>query len=455
MFSPLHALSPLDGRYSEQIHALRDSFSEQALIFFRVLIEIAWLRKLSMSAEITEVRALTAAEEKFLEELLQNFSAEQAARIKTIEETTNHDVKAVEYFLKEEFAKNSLADLREWLHFGATSEDVNNLAYALMLKDGMENTLLPELEKVGVNLREKCSAWQDIAMLARTHGQPASPTTLGKAYLNFSARLTRQLAMLKKQEYLGKWNGATGNYNAHLAAFPEVNWLKISQEFVEALGLTWQPVSDQIEPHDFIAEICHGLSRINTILIHLARDTWGYIAWGYFTQEVRAGEVGSSTMPHKVNPIDFENAEGNLGLANALLTFFAEKLPITRWQRDLTDSTVLRNLGVAFGHILLSLKSLQKGLGKLKVNTGALQRDLTANPEVLAEAVQTVMRRYSLPNPYEALKELTRGKELTREVYENFVKSLAIPEEAKSGLLKLTPESYIGMAGEIVKKFLG
>jgi len=453
MSCSLTSISPLDGRYKKKVAELRPFFSEQALILYRVHIELQWLRILSTQKDIPELRPFTKKEQKILEEIISRFSEKDAARIKEIERETNHDVKAVEYFLKEKFAKTTLKDVSEWLHFSCTSEDINNLAYALMLKKSIEQIILPELQEVQKLLTKKCREWKNVPMLARTHGQPASPTTMGKVWLNFQARLKRQEIQIERQEYLGKINGATGNFNAHVAAYPNVDWLKISEEFVKSLKLTWQPISDQIEPHDFIAEICHNWTRVNTILIDFARDIWGYIAIGSFKQELRKGEVGSSTMPHKVNPIDFENAEGNFGIANSLFHFFAEKLPISRWQRDLTDSTVMRNIGTAFGHTLLGFKSLTKGIRKLEINKQKLQQDLEENMEVLAEAAQTVMRKHGVKNPYEKLKTLTRGKRLKRDEYEKFVRKLDIPKGARDDLLKLTPASYIGLAETIVERF--
>ncbi|MBI5413958.1 adenylosuccinate lyase [Candidatus Peregrinibacteria bacterium] len=453
MTSPLTALSPLDGRYSHKIEPLKEFFSEKALMYYRVRVEISWIQFLSDRNDIEELRAFTEKEKRILENITENFSEGDAEKIKSFEKTTNHDVKAVEYFLKEKFAATSLKDVVEWIHFACTSEDVNNLAYAMMLRDAIRKCLLPAFTEVADLIGEKSREWKGIPMLARTHGQPASPTTVGKALFNFYARLRRELAGLEGVDFLGKINGATGNYNAHVVAFPKVNWLEISKTFVEILGLTWQPISDQIEPHDFIAKISHNIFRLNTICTDFSRDIWGYIAIGYFKQKLKEGEVGSSTMPHKVNPIDFENSEGNFGIANALFHLFAERLPISRWQRDLTDSTLQRNIGVAFGHTLLSLSSLSKGIQKLEVNTTQIEKDLEENIEVLSEAVQTVMRKYGVEHPYEKLKELTRGKRITRKEYEKFVGDLKIPKEAKDALQNLTPQSYTGIAEEIVEKF--
>ncbi len=453
MTSPLSCLSPLDGRYSEKCDALRKYFSEEALIHYRVFVEIEWLLFLTKRKDVPECRPLTKSEEKSVKKIHDEFSEKDALRVKEIEKKTNHDVKAVEYFLKERFSGTSLEDISEWLHFSLTSEDVNNLSYSLMLKDSCEECLLGEIEKIEKILFERSREWKGVPMLARTHGQPASPTTMGKAWLNFASRIRRQREGMDGLEFLGKLNGATGNFNAHIAAYPRVHWLEVSRLFVEKLGLVWQPVTDQIEPHDFIAELCHSFSRVGTILIDFSRDVWGYVSLGYFRQKVKKGEVGSSTMPHKVNPIDFENAEGNLGIANTLFHFFSEKLPVSRWQRDLTDSTVLRNLGVAFGHFLLALRSLEKGIEKLELNPAKLETDLLENYEVLSEAVQTVLRKNGVENAYEKLKELTRGKRLTKEGYESFVSSLGIPAPEKKRLLSLTPEKYTGLAEKIVDEF--
>ncbi len=457
MLSELTALSPLDGRYWNTVEDLAHFFSEAGLMAHRVEVEVEWLKFLSECKEISEVRSLTKDEQKLLEKIKNDFDEPDALRIKEIEKTTNHDVKAVEYFLKEKLQSTSLEELGEWVHFACTSEDINNLSYALMMRNAVQNetreSLLSTLENLQKFLEEKSVEWKSAAMLARTHGQPASPTTMGKVWLNFSQRLKRQIGHIKNQEYLGKMNGATGNFNAHAVAYPKVEWMKLSQKFVESLGLTWQGVTDQIEPHDFIAEICHNWMRVNAICIDFARDVWGYISLGYFSQQLKKGEVGSSTMPHKVNPIDFENAEGNAGVANALFGHFAEKLPISRWQRDLSDSTVMRNIGIAFGHTYLVFKSLEKGVGKLEINTQKIKTDLEENWAVLAEAAQTVMRKYNIEKPYEKLKELTRGKKLTPEKYKDFVTSLEIPEDAKKNLMKLTPMSYTGIAEKIVDQF--
>jgi adenylosuccinate lyase len=448
----LKALSPLDGRYATKLDTLRPFLSEYALMKYRCQVEIEWLLFLAARKDIP-LRQLTAEEESLLQNIITNFDDVAAERIKEIEKTTNHDVKAIEYYLKEQISESSLAAVSEWIHFALTSEDVNNLSYALMLKHAVEQGTLPLLEQVTETLRKFSVTHKNLPMLSRTHGQPASPTTLGKEFLIFFTRVQRQIQQLQKQEYLGKIAGASGNFNAHAIAIPTADWFAISQQFVESLGLTWNPVVPQIEPHDFIAEVSHNLTRINTILIDLSRDIWGYISLGYFKQKVIAGEVGSSAMPHKVNPIDFENAEGNFGVSTALLSHFAEKLPISRWQRDLTDSTVVRNLGVGLGHHVLALQSLQKGLGKLEVNADAISKDLANTPEILAEAVQTVMRAHDLPNPYEQLKALSRGQKITLQDIHQFVAQLDIPTDVKQDLLELTPERYIGLAAEIVERF--
>ena len=448
----LTALSPLDGRYASKVEPLRPIFSEFGLMHRRVHVEIEWLLALAADAQIIELPAFTAAQIKTLKAIATDFSVDDGARIKAIEATTNHDVKAVEYFIKEKLgADASLKQALEFVHFACTSEDINNLSYALMLHDAREQVLLPMFEGVITQLRELSHANAALPILSRTHGQTASPSTLGKEIANVVARLQRQRKQLAAVEISGKINGAVGNYNAHAITYPEVDWQQFSQRFIESLGLEVNAYTTQIEPHDGVAEYCDAVRRANIILIDLARDIWGYISLGYFKQTLKAGEVGSSTMPHKVNPIDFENAEGNFGLANALLGHFAEKLPISRWQRDLTDSTVLRALGTAFGHTLIALESLKKGLGKLTVNADRLAADLDASWEVLAEAVQTVMRRYGLPEPYEQLKALTRGQGITRESMHTFISGLDLPADAKQRLLVLTPGSYIGLADELAK----
>jgi adenylosuccinate lyase len=449
----LTALSPLDGRYASKVEALRPIFSEFGLMHRRVQVEIEWLLALAAEPGIAELPAFAPAQVAQLKAIAANFSVEDGSRIKAIEATTNHDVKAVEYFIKERIGNDdALAQAKEFVHFACTSEDINNLSYALMLRDAREQVLLPGFDRIIATLRQLAHTHANLPMLSRTHGQTASPTTLGKELANVVARLQRQRRQLAAVEISGKINGAVGNYNAHAITYPELDWRAFSQRFVERLGLDYNAYTTQIEPHDGVAEYCDAVRRANIILIDLARDVWGYISLGYFRQTLKAGEVGSSTMPHKVNPIDFENAEGNFGLANALLGHFAEKLPISRWQRDLTDSTVLRALGTAFGHSLVALESLAKGLGKLTVNADRLAADLDASWEVLAEAVQTVMRRYGLPEPYEQLKALTRGHGITRESMRTFISDLELPAEAKQRLLDLTPGSYIGLAESLAKE---
>ncbi|MBV8657243.1 MAG: adenylosuccinate lyase [Burkholderiales bacterium] len=446
--STLTALSPLDGRYHKQVNALRDYFSEYALIKHRVKVEVEWLKALAAERGIGEVPAFSPATIAELDEVVAKFSTAHADEVKAIESRTNHDVKAVEYWLKERLSGNpEIGPVTEFLHFACTSEDINNLSHALMLKAGREQVLLPEITRIIDRLKTLAHELADKPMMSRTHGQPATPTTMGKELANIAYRLDRQLKRLAQVELLGKINGAVGNYNAHLAAYPDVDWPSFAQRFVESLGLTFNPYTIQIEPHDYMSELYDGIARVNTILIDMNRDVWGYISLGFFKQKVKEGEVGSSTMPHKVNPIDFENSEGNLGLANALLTHLSQKLPISRWQRDLTDSTVLRNMGVALGYSVLGYASAIKGLDKLEANPNAMLEDLDANWEVLAEPIQTVMRRYSVPNAYEQLKELTRGKAgITRETLHSFIRSLAIPEDEKTRLIAMTPASYIGQA---------
>ena len=445
--SALTALSPTDGRYADKTKALRPWFSEYGLIYHRVLVEIRWLQMLASHPQIGEVPPFSAQANAFLESILTNFAESDALRIKTIERTTNHDVKAVEYYLKEKIAGQAeLEAVSEFIHFACTSEDINNLSYALMLKGGMEQVIQPELAKVTQAIRQLAHDYAEIPLLSRTHGQPASPSTLGKEMANVAYRLQRQQKQIHAAEYLGKINGAVGNYNAHLSAYPDVDWQSTAEQFVTSLGLTWNPYTIQIEPHDYIAEVFDAVARYNTILIDFCRDVWGYIALGHFKQKVVAGEVGSSTMPHKVNPIDFENAEGNLGIANALMTHLAQKLPISRWQRDLTDSTVLRTLGVGLGHGMIAYQSALKGIGKLEANEGNTRADLDANWEVLAEPIQTVMRRYAIEQPYEKLKALTRGQRITPERLREFVNALDMPQSAKDDLLAMTPATYIGNA---------
>jgi len=450
----LTALSPLDGRYGSKTASLRDFFSEYALIKYRVIVEIEWLKALAAEASIAEVPAFSAAAIGLLDGIADTFSVADAERVKAIEATTNHDVKAVEYFLKEKTQDNAeIAAVSEFIHFACTSEDINNLSHGLMLKGARDGVLLPALEKLIARLTDLAHEFADLPMLSRTHGQPASPTTVGKEIANVVYRLRRAWDALSSIELLGKINGAVGNYNAHLAAYPEFDWEGFAQCFVRDLGLGFNPYTIQIEPHDAMAELFDAIARANTILIDLNRDVWGYISVGYFKQKVKAGEVGSSTMPHKVNPIDFENSEGNLGLANAMLRHLAEKLPISRWQRDLTDSTVLRNMGVGFGYSLLAYESCLRGLSKLEANPAALAADLDASWDVLAEPVQTVMRRYGIANPYEQLKELTRGKGgITQQALHGFIDGLAIPAAEKTRLKAMTPASYIGVAAELARQ---
>ncbi len=452
--SSLTALSPLDGRYADKTAALRPLFSEFGLIRQRVLVELRWLLMLSAHPEITEVAAFSEDARAVLENILTHFDESDAQRIKDIETTTNHDVKAVEYFLKEKTSHNAdIAAVTEFIHFACTSEDINNLAYGLMLHTGRETILLPAMDKLIATLGTLAKNHAHQPLLARTHGQPASPTTVGKEIANVVYRLRRQCLHVAQVEILGKINGAVGNYNAHLIAYPHLDWEATARSFVESLGLVWNPYTTQIEPHDYMAELFHALARFNTILMDFDRDIWGYISLGYFKQKLKHGEVGSSTMPHKVNPIDFENSEGNLGLANALFEHLAAKLPISRWQRDLSDSTVLRNLGVGLGYSLLAYESCLKGLGKLEINAERLQADLNANWEVLAEPIQTVMRRYGVEQAYEKLKTLTRGKSgIDRQSLEIFIQTLNIPQDAKRALLALTPETYIGNAAHQASK---
>jgi len=449
--SPLTALSPLDGRYHGKVSALRPYFSEYALIRYRVQIEIEWFKALSREPEISEVSAFSAKVVEYLDDLVTNFSEADAEAVKAIEGRTNHDVKAIEYWLKQRLMQNSeiIAPL-EFIHFACTSEDINNLSHGLMLLHSRDRVMLPALENIITRLCDMAHQLATTPMLARTHGQPATPTTLGKELANFIHRLKRASKRLSGIAMLGKINGAVGNYNAHLAAYPDLDWERLSRDFVERLGLEFNPYTTQIEPHDAIAELLDAYSRVNTVLLDLDRDLWGYISLGYFKQSTRVGEIGSSTMPHKVNPIDFENSEGNLGIANALLRHLSEKLPVSRWQRDLTDSTVLRNLGVALGHTLLAYDSCSKGLNKLEVSPERLVQDLENAWEVLAEPIQTVMRRYGVPNPYEQLKELTRGKGgITKQMLHQFIGGLALPEVEKARLLKMTPQSYTGKASEL------
>ena len=455
MPNPLLALSPLDGRYADTLAPLRPLLSEYGLIKARVRVELRWLEALGDEPLIAEVPPLSEAARALFDRIITAFSLEDAEAIKTIEATTNHDVKAVEYWLKQRCAEvPEIAAISEFIHFGCTSEDINNLAYALLLREALEAVLLPALTQLWERLQTRAHELAAVPMMSRTHGQPATPTTLGKELANVQKRLERQLLALGKQEFLGKINGAVGNYNAHRVAYPDVDWPALASRFVrERLGLTFNPYTIQIEPHDYMAELFHGLERVNSILLDLNRDLWGYISLGYFKQKVKAGEVGSSTMPHKVNPIDFENSEGNLGIANALLVHLAAKLPISRWQRDLTDSTVLRNVGVALGQSLLAYRALGRGLDKLELNAAALEADLAANWELLAEPIQTVMRRYGLPQPYERLKALTRGQAgIDAATLHRFIGELELPEAAKAELLALTPATYLGYAEELARR---
>lgn len=449
----LNALSPLDGRYQSKLDALRPYFSEYALIKHRAWVEVEWLKALAGAKQLAEISAFSAETIKELDAAITNFSEADASQVKAIEARTNHDVKALEYWLKEKFDSNpEIKKASEFIHFACTSEDINNLSHGLMLKSARDSVMLPFLNNLITRLTELAEQLADQPMLSRTHGQTASPTTMGKELANVVYRLQRQQKQLASNEILGKINGAVGNFNAHLSAYPDFDWETFAKSFVSSLGLTYNPMTIQIEPHDYMAELYDTLARINTILIDINRDIWGYISVGYFKQKVKAGEIGSSTMPHKVNPIDFENSEGNLGLANAVLRHLAEKLPISRWQRDLTDSTVLRNMGVAFGYTLLGYDSCLRGLNKLEVNPVRLEEDLNNSWEVLAEPIQTVMRRYGIENPYEQLKELTRGKGgINQTSLHAFISELAIPAEAKQALLALTPASYTGKAAELVK----
>ncbi len=450
--STLTSISPLDGRYAEKTQDLRPIFSEFGLMKFRVLVEVRWLQALAKNPEIAEIGPFSPHIYHQLENIAQNFSEADAQRIKNIENTTKHDVKAVEYFIREKIAGNAeLSAVSEFVHFACTSEDINNLSYALMLQSARQQIVLPLMDEIINSLKALAHQYADQAMLSRTHGQTATPTTLGKEMANFVARLIKQRNQFIDTAITGKINGAVGNFNAHLVAYPEVDWLGFSQQFVTNLGLTWNAYTTQIEPHDYIAEYCQTLIRFNTVLIDLSRDIWGYISLGYFAQQKVESEIGSSTMPHKVNPIDFENAEGNLSLANALLSFLAERLPISRWQRDLVDSTLLRNLGVAIAHANIAYQSLIKGLEKLTVNAEKILADLENAWEVISEAIQVVMRKYGISNAYEQLKTLTRGKVITSEIIRNFIHQLNIDQDAKDELLKLKPVNYLGIATELAK----
>ena len=451
--SDLTAISPLDGRYGNKTAELRPYFSEFGLIQRRVLVEVRWLQWLAQEPGIAEVAPLSEKATAKLNKILSRFSLEDARRVKEIERTTNHDVKAVEYFLKEQIKDNKeLLAVSEFLHFGCTSEDINNIAYALLLREAREQVIVPLMDELIAALKGLAKKYAAQPMLSRTHGQPATPTTLGKELANITARLRRQRKQFAEIALLAKFNGAVGNYNAHLVAYPEVNWPMLAENFVRSLDLNWNPYTTQIEPHDYVAELFDVLSRFNNVLLDFNRDVWGYISLGYFKQKTVVGEVGSSTMPHKVNPIDFENSEGNLGLANALLGFMRDKLPVSRWQRDLSDSTVLRNLGVGIAHSVLAYQTCLQGIAKLEVNAKAIKADLDSNWEVLAEAVQTVMRRYGVAEPYEKLKGLTRGKRIDKDSLHEFIITLDLPEDAKARLLALTPAHYIGLADKLAGK---
>lgn len=451
--SGLTAVSPVDGRYGSKTAILRDIFSEFGLIKFRVQVEVRWLQKLAQTDGIAEVPAFSTEANAHLDAIVNNFSEADAQRIKNIEATTNHDVKAVEYFLKEKVADVAeLHAVSEFIHFACTSEDINNLSHALMLGTAKTDVILPYCNRIVDAIKAKAIEYKAIPMMSRTHGQPASPTTLGKEFANVVARLQRQVKQIEATEQLGKTNGAVGNYNAHLSAYPEINWQGFAEEFVTSLGVTFNPFTTQIEPHDYIAELFDAIARFNTILLDFDRDVWGYICLGHFKQKTIAGEIGSSTMPHKVNPIDFENSEGNLGLANAIFDHLAAKLPVSRWQRDLTDSTVLRNLGVAIGYSVIAYEASLKGISKLEANEANMLKDLDSNWEVLAEPIQTVMRRYAIEKPYEKLKELTRGKRVDGPGMSEFIDTLELPEAVKTELKAMTPASYIGQAIELVDK---
>ena len=448
----LRALSPADGRYADKVGGLRDILSEYGLIRYRVLVEVRWLQWLADEPSVAELPALSSVMKDVLNSIVDGFTTDDAERVKTIEATTNHDVKAVEYFIREKIGQGTeSASISEFIHFGCTSEDINNLAYALMLRAARDDVLEPQMRELGAKLRSMSSEYAELPMLSRTHGQTASPTTVGKEFANVVQRLARARRQLGQVEIRGKFNGAVGNYNAHVAAYPDADWRKIGEGFVTSLGLDPNTHTTQIEPHDWTAEYCHALIRYNTILLDLCRDLWGYISLGYFKQRVARDEVGSSTMPHKVNPIDFENAEGNLGLANALLDHLAIKLPVSRWQRDLTDSTVQRNFGVALGYVLIALRSTLKGLNKLQVDPDAIARDIDNAWEVLAEPIQTVMRRYGVPEPYEKLKALTRGQAVTPELLRAFIAELEIPDDERRRLAALTPSTYLGLAAYLAR----
>ena len=445
--SALTAISPVDGRYQNKTDVLRPIFSEYGLFRFRVLVEIEWLKKLSKNPNIKEIESFSASSILLLDNIKNNFSIDDAKQIKKIEKITNHDMKAVEYFIREKIQSDpKLKNVSQFIHFACTSEDINNLSYALMLKDARENILLPKLQKLIIILQEMSDSYASIPMLSRTHGQTASPTTLGKEMAIYVYRALRQMKQFENIELLGKLNGAVGNFNAHFAAYPDINWMSLSKEFIEELGLTWNPYTTQIEPHDYMAEYFHTLARTNTILIDLCRDLWGYISLGYFNLKPIKGEVGSSTMPHKVNPIDFENAEGNFGIADSIFEYLAMKLPTSRWQRDLSDSTVLRNAGVGIAHTIIAFDSTVAGLSKIDINKDVIHEDLEDSWEVLTEPIQTVMRRYNIDNAYEKLKELSRGQKINKEILHNFIEQLDIPDDAKSRLKELNPSNYLGNA---------
>jgi len=455
--STLTAINPIDGRYGEKTAELRPYFSEFGLIYYRVYVEIRWFQFLASQRKIKELPALGDEENNFLEKLIVDFDETEAAIVKSNEATTNHDVKAVEYYLKSKFVASGISSLEkniEFIHFACTSEDINNLSHALMLKDGRDGVLQPLMDELNQKLAEFARDYANLPMLSRTHGQTATPTTLGKEFANVVARLRRQVKQLGAVQIMGKINGAVGNLNAHQVTYPDLDWLAMSEQFVSSLGIIWNPYTTQIEPHDYMAEMFQAMSRFNTILIDFNRDIWSYISIGYFKQRKVEGETGSSTMPHKVNPIDFENSEGNLGIANAIFGHLSEKLPISRWQRDLTDSTVLRNMGTGLAYSLLSYKSTLKGLGKLEINPSALEEDLNRSWEILAEPIQTIMRRHGVEEPYEKLKELTRGQSLKQESIEQMLETLDIPESARALIRELTPMNYTGLASELVEKLL-
>ena len=451
--SSLTNISPVDGRYANKTESLQTIASEYGLIKYRVIVEITWLKQLAERPDIAELPFISDQASKFLDDIILNFSPEEAARVKEIEATTNHDVKAVEYYLKEKVSRNEeLHEASEFIHFACTSEDINNLAYGLMLRDMRDHVMIPSIKSILDEINKRAKQYADISILSRTHGQPASPSTMGKEFANVYARVNSQFSTFRAVNILGKINGAVGNYNAHLVAYPFVDWESLSSEMIASLGLTTNPYTTQIEPHDYIAEYADALCRINTVLIDFSRDMWSYIAIEYFKQKMIEDEVGSSTMPHKVNPIDFENAEGNLGIANAMLKHFSAKLPISRWQRDLSDSTVLRNLGVAIAHCEIAYQSIRRGMSKLEINVDQLDIDLNKNVEVLAEPIQTVMRKNKVSGAYEMLKELTRGQKLDADKLETFIKSLDLPDEDKSQLQKLTASNYVGIASKLAKQ---